>query len=377
MLRGIYMSSTRQNIRMKLVIGIMTFLFYKQAMIKAHNYNTRAQGDFSEKRIIISPIADLRAEPKDAPAGIVGPALSTQVGCQETQLLFGERIYTKSVESEPDWLYVRAFEQQIYDKNGWHGYEGYVRQSNTCKVDKFPDYNLVVTSLSAKLFNDEQLQVFQCSLSLGIQLRGILISPGVYEIILPIKNNRMFIAAAHVSEVQNVHSLRSNVDALREHIIALGRQCLGLPYIWGGRSIILGDRSGKYLVGADCSGFTELLFQVYGITIPRNAHDQYLKASPIQNGAQVQPGDLAFFTSRKNHSRMNHVTFYAGDGIILHLSGYGYCSIHEVPNPQDLVVREDSDVELLGRSIATFNNGDMLTEGLYAGSKVFFGSFLS
>ncbi|WP_460466854.1 C40 family peptidase [Calidifontibacter terrae] len=73
-----------------------------------------------------------------------------------------------------------------------------------------------------------------------------------------------------------------------QQIIALARQYLGVPYVWGGD-----DPS-----GFDCSGLTQYVYAKAGIAIPRVAHLQQNFLRPTSN---PQPGDLVFFGSPAYH----------------------------------------------------------------------------
>lgn len=86
---------------------------------------------------------------------------------------------------------------------------------------------------------------------------------------------------------------------------------LGVPYRHAGLS----------RKGLDCSGFTYLIYQkVYKKKLPRSTAD--LAAMKIQNVSKsdLQAGDLVFFSTSKNHNRINHVGIYLKDGNFIHAS---------------------------------------------------------
>jgi len=60
---------------------------------------------------------------------------------------------------------------------------------------------------------------------------------------------------------------------------------LHTPYLWGGRSPF----------GIDCSGFTQNVYQFFGIALPRDAHQQATQGQIVGFVEEAQPGDLAFF----------------------------------------------------------------------------------
>lgn len=83
---------------------------------------------------------------------------------------------------------------------------------------------------------------------------------------------------------------------------------LNTPYLWGGKS----------LFGADCSGFTQVIFRAKGINIPRDAYQQAKLGTP-QTIETVQAGDLAFFG--KPDGKITHVGIAIEDGKIIHCAG--------------------------------------------------------
>jgi cell wall-associated NlpC family hydrolase len=80
-----------------------------------------------------------------------------------------------------------------------------------------------------------------------------------------------------------------------------------VPYIWGGVSAY----------GVDCSGLVHLVWRRFGVTLPRDAHDQAAATTEIPLGHE-RPGDLYFFA--RPGERIHHVGFVAGEGQILHAS---------------------------------------------------------
>ncbi|MGO4268296.1 C40 family peptidase [Paenibacillus sp. TAF58] len=63
----------------------------------------------------------------------------------------------------------------------------------------------------------------------------------------------------------------------------------------------------------DCSAFTQMVFQKNGITIPWGSSAQAKVGTPVRNKAQLQKGDLVFF-SVSRPGRINHVGIYLGNG---------------------------------------------------------------
>jgi cell wall-associated NlpC family hydrolase len=97
---------------------------------------------------------------------------------------------------------------------------------------------------------------------------------------------------------------------LTGNLIETAERLLGIPYLWGGRSDL----------GIDCSGFVQLLFSLYGFTLPRDSGQQYQLAKPtitdLHSIQQAQSGDLVFFANPEK--RITHVGIYITDGCLIH-----------------------------------------------------------
>lgn len=93
-----------------------------------------------------------------------------------------------------------------------------------------------------------------------------------------------------------------------ETIINRGKALMGQEYLWGGTSAKAND----------CSGFSRILFQSAGVYLPRDAWQQALTGSAVEE-KDLRPADLIFFANAKG--RVNHVGIYLGDGLMLHCSG--------------------------------------------------------
>jgi len=84
---------------------------------------------------------------------------------------------------------------------------------------------------------------------------------------------------------------------------------LHAPYLWGGRTPF----------GIDCSGFTQMVYRLNGIAIPRDASQQAEIGQIHSFLEECEPGDLAFFDN--DEGAIIHVGILLGNNKIIHASG--------------------------------------------------------
>lgn len=99
------------------------------------------------------------------------------------------------------------------------------------------------------------------------------------------------------------------LPAKADLVIKLARRFLGSPYAWGGRSPL----------GIDCSGYTQIVFSMLDIALPRDAQEQALGGVEVPFAEMAQVGDLAFFDN--GSGKIIHVGIVMPEGRILHASG--------------------------------------------------------
>lgn len=123
-----------------------------------------------------------------------------------------------------------------------------------------------------------------------------------------------YVSAEYVTVTKELQTARTlaqmmygmEVSDLRVQICEFAQQFVGNPYVYGGNSLTR---------GTDCSGFTNLIYANFGISIPRTATTQYNYGTKIST-SELKPGDLIIY----GEYQIEHVALYLGNGQIVHAS---------------------------------------------------------
>jgi len=94
-----------------------------------------------------------------------------------------------------------------------------------------------------------------------------------------------------------------------KHIINYSQKLIGIPYLWGGKSVF----------GFDCSGLLQAIMKVGNILLPRDTKDQ-INSKVLQKikFSNILCGDIIFF---EKNNLIVHVGLYVDNEIFIHSSG--------------------------------------------------------
>lgn len=102
---------------------------------------------------------------------------------------------------------------------------------------------------------------------------------------------------------QSTTSITAQTSGKGATVVATAKNYIGSKYVYGAT----GPNS------FDCSGFTQYVFKLHGVSLNRTAAAQYSNGAAVDR-TNLQPGDLVMF----GKSGINHVGIYIGGGQIVH-----------------------------------------------------------
>lgn len=205
-----------------------------------------------------------------------------------TQLLFGETVKIFE-EKKGDWRRI---------KTAFDDYDCWIdkKQITEISLDEFEHINTNSAVLSAELMHVIQNKTTEeyIPIVLGSFLPNFK------------KNNVLFNKNEYIFDGLTVDSSKKTA---KSKLIENAYIYLNTPYLWGGRSPL----------GIDCSGFTQLLYKLNGVQLPRDASQQAKIGQTLSFVEESETGDLAFFDNEEGN--IIHVGMVLDNNRIIHASG--------------------------------------------------------
>ena len=198
------------------------------------------------------------------------------------QILFGEHF--KVLESRKKWSRIRL----AHDS-----YEGWICNKQWIEIPE-EDYKQLDKDVST--ITTDILDIITKEHHQPIVIGSIL---PFYKSGYSLLNNEMF----------QFDGLTTPGFVKKEKLVESALMYLNAPYLWGGRSPL----------GIDCSGFSQMVYRLQGVNLPRDAYQQAEIGTTLSFVEESEPGDLAFFDN--NEGEITHVGIILEDNHIIHASG--------------------------------------------------------
>ena len=220
-------------------------------------------------------------------------------GEQMTQLLFGE--VCEVLDRLPRWTKIRS---TMDGQEGWVDFK--MVSLGDEAIRQLGDVAIVASPLATATPMDGGSDLL---LTLGTRLPNY--SHGTFEVL-----GQQYIINPTCINVYQRSGLTSNNEVVqqRSDLTTIAQSLLNAPYLWGG----------KNAMGIDCSGFTQVVYSVFGVNLLRNAREQITQGEVVRSLTEAQPGDLAFFDHADrdpNATNISHVGLLLSPTEIIHCSG--------------------------------------------------------
>lgn len=162
-------------------------------------------------------------------------------------------------------------------------------------------FALVDRGITTGLFSDKRLRHRSLVVSMNTRLPVLSRTPRAIRVATPDRGPKWL-------PTRRATVYRSDAAIPRPtgpQLVRTARTFLRQPYVWAGRSGF----------AFDCSGLTGTVYQVHGITIPRDSAPQAEDPRARRvTASHLEPGDLLFYSHSKDADDIFHVAMYVGKG---------------------------------------------------------------
>jgi hypothetical protein len=225
----------------------------------------------------------------------------------QTELITGEHLLI--LDQQGGWSLIVAVEQP--SSKDLRGYPGWVRTSSLVKGwpqgEKF-----IIVMVKTTMLRETQEPTSKIIMKLQLDTRLPVISEKNNQVLVALPDGRQgWLAVRDVRLAQNRED-RSSLDGFFKTADSL----VGIPYVWGGTTSN----------SLDCSGFIYRLFHAYGIVLARDANDQILGGTEVDEKGVIR-GNLVF-TADRPQGPVTHVVMIWDNGLMIDSEPGRGVSIH-------------------------------------------------
>ena len=198
-----------------------------------------------------------------------------------SQILFGEKYII--LDKSGTWMKIET----LFDK-----YTGWIDMNHLQHTDDSDDSSGNVLNRSLLCYKNDKTK---------------LVLEAGCEVYNPDFENKMFTIGKNL--FTTCHDFSYSYITTNDSLTDTAMKFINSPYIWGGR----------IPSGIDCSGLTQLVYKIHGMTIPRDSWKQAESGENVSFLDETAPGDLVFFDNERG--RISHVGMIISRGLVIHASG--------------------------------------------------------